>query len=118
MTDETKHAKDFTKGKKYKALTRISFGHERPAIEPGQHFNLDDDELAKKLIESNSITTDLKHEEATNTAGGTNAGAAESQHLPASQLPPKTASDVRGEAADEQMADEKHKSAKSAKSAR
>lgn len=101
MTDETKHAKDFTKGKKYKALTRISFGHERPGIEPGQHFNLDDDELAKKLIASNSITADLKHEEPVNTAGGTNAGAAESQHLPSTQLPSKKAPEDRGEAVDE-----------------
>jgi hypothetical protein len=116
MTDETKHAKDFTKGRKYKALTRISFGHERPAIEPGQHFNLDDDELAKKLLASNSITTDMKHEEPVNTAGGTNAGADEAQHLPAGQVQtrtagepaPRTASDVKGDAADEAMGEDKH----------
>lgn len=118
MTDAAKDAKDFSKGKKYKALTRISFGHARPAVEAGQTFNLDDEEMAKQLLATNSITADMKHEEPINAAGGTNAGAAEHQHLPPGQMPtpaPKTASDLRGEAADEQIAGDHGKSAKSAR---
>lgn len=78
-------------------------------------FNLDDEELAKKLIASNSITADLKHEEPVNSAGGTNAGAPADQHLPPGQAPVKTAADLRDEAHDEQADDGKGKRASSAR---
>lgn len=114
MADD-KEKKDFTKGRKYKALTRISFGHERPAVEAGEVFALDDEELAKKLLSQNSISKDLEHEEPVNQAGGTNAGAPASQHLPPGQV--KTAAEVAGDAADEAGADEEGHGRRRARSA-
>lgn len=106
---------DITKGKKYKARTNISFGKSRPQVMAGETFNLDDPELAKELLASNSITADLDHVEDFNTVGGTNAGLTQKElaHAPGTV---RTAAEQRGDAADEaQEADgDKNKTAKGA----
>jgi len=104
---------DITKGKKYKARTNVSFGKTRPMVMAGETFNLDDPDLAKELLASNSITADLGHVEDLNTAGGTNAGLTDKElaHAPGTV---RTAAEQRGDAADEaQEADaDKNKTAK------
>lgn len=93
---------DLSKGKSYKARTNVSFGQERPTVMAGEIFKLDDPDLAKTLLASNSITEDLEFVESLNMSGGTNAG------LTSKEL--KTAPPIVSKAADEEEDADKNKS--------
>ena len=54
---------DVGKGKKYRARINVSFGKQRPMVNVGEIFQLDDADLAKRLLAEGSITEDLKAEE-------------------------------------------------------
>jgi endonuclease YncB( thermonuclease family) len=62
MTDPSKTppsgkgTSDVSKGKKYRAVTNVSFGKDRAPVVAGQVFQLDDADLAKELIKKGAIT--------------------------------------------------------------
>jgi hypothetical protein len=52
--------KDLDKGPKFRARHNVSFGKIRPTVMAGEIFQLDDPDLAKKLLAEGAISTDLK----------------------------------------------------------
>jgi hypothetical protein len=52
--------KDLDKGPKFRARTNVSFGKVRPTVMAGEIFQLDDPDLAKKLLAAGTISSDLK----------------------------------------------------------
>jgi hypothetical protein len=52
--------KDVDKGPKFRARTNVSFGKVRPTVMAGDIFQLDDPDLAKKLLDAGTISSDLK----------------------------------------------------------
>jgi hypothetical protein len=60
MTDPARPTgKPGTTGQKYRALQNISFGKDRPAVGPGDIFQLDDAAQAKDLLAKGYISTNV-----------------------------------------------------------
>ena len=51
---------DVNKGPKFRARINVSFGKMRPTVMAGEIFQLDDPDLAKKLLADGAISSDLK----------------------------------------------------------
>lgn len=88
---------DVTKGKKYRARINISFGKQRPIVNAGEVFQLDDVELAKKLLAEGSISDDLKGKDEPETKEG-EATRTDTSMPPANVT--RNAAETRGAAAD------------------
>jgi hypothetical protein len=96
-TKVTGKGTDPTKGKRYKAITNVSFGKLRPTVMAGETFQLDDDDLAKELIANGSITKDLDFVDESKAAGE---ASQTDPNKPAANVT-QNAAEVRGAAADE-----------------
>jgi hypothetical protein len=49
-----------SKGTQYRAVTNVSFGKDRAPVKAGDLFSLDDDDVAKDLLEKGAISKNIK----------------------------------------------------------
>ncbi len=90
--------KDVNQGPKFRARTNISFGKMRPTVMAGEIFQLDDADLAKKLLAEGTISSDLKGAKEPATKPG-EATMTDKSKPPANVT--KNAAETTGDAADE-----------------